>query len=816
MAGRPPISGELVVDLSTGIAGAYCTKVLADGGADVVKVEAPGGDPLRRWSASGAAIAEGDDAALFRFLGCSKRSALADPSLPEDVAFVRDLVAGADGVIWSPGSPLATHRDLAPGALRELAPQATVLTITSFGLAGPWADRPATEATLQAWSGSAGLRGEASGPPFIAGGRLGEWETGLVAAVAYLISRHRRVAAGVGELVDVSAFEAQCLTNAMYPVTYLSIAGRPMRDVRMVNLPNVHATKDGFVGFMVVTGQQWLDFAAMIERPDWVEDESLIRVINRVRRRAELLGWIDSWMGQRTSDEIAELATLFRIPVAVLGSGASLPRSDHLVEQGFFVENPRGGFVQPDVAYTLGGSTERRAVTAAPRLGEHTGELRASLLGTAGRSTALTGPAPVERPFGGLRVADFTANWAGPVIGQVLAGFGADVIRIESPRRPDALRSNTIRTMADDQWWEWSPLAHGPNTSKRGLTLDMASERGRELALRLIAECDVVVENYSPRVMDAWGFTAEVVLGANPRTIFLRAPAYGLHGPWRERVGYAQTIEMTAGLAWVTGPEDGPPDIPNGACDPIAGLHATIALLLALEHRRRTGEGTLVECPMVGGALNVAAEQVVEYSAYGVVLQREGNRSPVAAPQNAYRTATDDLPHDQGRWVLVSVETDAQWDALCGVLGRPAWAADPALTTHAERRRAHDAIDEHLAAWCASREADDIVEQLWSAGVPVGKVLLPHEVGANPQLAARGWFSTLRHPVTGDNVHGGFPAIFSAGPAPASLHAGAPPMLGQHNHEILGGLLGLTDVEIAQLEAAGVIGTDPGRGGLAW
>jgi crotonobetainyl-CoA:carnitine CoA-transferase CaiB-like acyl-CoA transferase len=605
---------------------------------------------------------------------------------------------------------------------------------------------------------------------------------------------------------------------AMYPVTYLSIAGRPMRDVRMVNLPNVHATKDGFVGFMVVTGQQWLDFAAMIERPDWAEDDTLIRVIHRVRRRRELLGWIDTWMGQRTSEEVAELATLFRIPVAVLGNGASLPHADHLVERHFFVANPHGGFVQPDVPYTFGAGARRRPPGPPPRLGEQTELARHVPRRDRAFTTPATSPGEpsAQRPFHGLRVADFTANWAGPVIGQVLAGFGADVIRIESPRRPDALRSNTIRSMGDDLWWEWSPLAHGPNTSKRGLTLDMSSERGRELALSLIARCDVVIENYSPRVMDGWGFTPEIVLGANPAAVFVRAPAYGMQGPWRDRVGYAQTIEMTAGLAWLTGPADGPPDIPNGACDPIAGLHATIALLLALEHRRRTGEGMLLECPMVGGALNLAAEQVLEHSAYGVLLEREGNRSPTAAPQNAYRTATDDLPEDQGRWVLISVETDAQWAALRSVLGEPAWAADPTLATLPGRRAAHDTIDEHLAAWCATRDADEIVEHLWSAGVPVGKVLLPHEIATNPQLAARRWFSTLHHPVTGDNVHGGFPAIFSAGPAPEQLHRGPPPMLGQHNHEILSEVLGLTEADIDTLEAAGVIGTDPGRGGLAW
>ena len=298
----------------------------------------------------------------------------------------------------------------------------------------------------------------------------------------------------------------------------------------------------------------------------------------------------------------------------------------------------------------------------------------------------------------------------------------------------------------------------------------MSSGRGRELALELLRHSDVAAENYSPRVVEEWGFTWDRLQSLNPALIFVRAPAYGLSGPWRERVGYAQTIEMTAGLAWVTGPKDAAPDIPNGLCDPNAGLHATIALLLALEHRRKTGEGMLLEVPMVGGALNIAGEQVVEYSAYGRLLERDGNRSPSAAPQGIYKSATDDLPFDQGRWVTIAVETEAQWHGLCRALGEPDWASAADLQTMAGRRAAHDAIDEALSTWCAPRDADAIVDALWAAGVPAAKVVLPHEQASNPQLLARQYFTTVTHPVTGENLHGGFPGDVLGGSG-----AGRPP-----------------------------------------
>lgn len=805
-----PLEGEVVVDLTGCLGGAYATKMLADAGAEVTIVEPPGGLALRRSSA--VTLPPGVDGTVWSFLACSKRSVAADPSRTGDVELVRRLVEGADGVVWSPDNPVALHPALAPDELRALAPGATVMTVTPFGLGGPWARRPATEATLQAMSGGTGQRGDLSTPPVLAGGRLGDWAAGMVAACSYLISRHRRVISGMGELVDLSALEANCLTMAMYPGTYHSIAGRPMRDVRVRNLPGIHAAKDGYVGFMVVTGQQWLDFAAMVEHPEWADDASLLSFVNRAARADTLLDGIDAWMATRTCGEIDEVASLFRIPVAVLGNGETLPLADHLVEHHWYIEHPGIAFLQPDVPYTLGApGAGRRSPQPPPAIGS-------TPLADAAACTVARQPASAAQvglPFAGLRVADFTTNWAGPIVSHILGMFGAEVIKVESAKRPDPLRFNTIKSFEDEAFWEWSPLQHGPNTSKLDLTLDMATGRGRQLALDLIRCSDVVLENFSPRVMEQWGLDAAAVLQANPSAIYVRAPAYGLSGPWRERTGYAQTIEMTAGLAWSTGFADGAPEIPNGPCDPIAGVHALIAALLALEHRRRTGEGMLVEAPMVGGALNVAAELVLEHSAHGVVLQRAGNRSAHAAPQGVYRCCDDDLPRDQGRWVVISVASDEQWTALVDVLGRPGWATDGALAALEGRRAAHDAIDDALSSFCATRLADEVVRIAWEAGVPAAKVLMPHEQLDLTQLGARGWWSTVDHPVTGPTTHGGFPAIFSAGPLPHALHRSPPPTLGQHNHQVLSGILGLSDEEIERLEAESVIGTRP-SGGSAW
>jgi crotonobetainyl-CoA:carnitine CoA-transferase CaiB-like acyl-CoA transferase len=804
-----PLEGYRVVDLSSGIPGAYATKVLADAGADVVKVEPPEGDFLRHWSTSGAEIAPGDDGALFQFLAGSKSSVVADPD--GDLSPVLELLAGADAAVWSRGSRLAELPALAPAALRARHPHLDVVAITPFGLDGPWAERPATEATVSALCGGpASYRGDVSFPPVLAGGRLTDWTGGMVAAVAALAARHRTLHTGVGQLVDVSLLESAILTQTMYAVTFQTTAGFPFRARRTATVPDIHPTADGYVGFMVVTGQQWLDFCVLVERPDWAEDEYLMKLTGRNARYGELRAAVDAWTSARTTAEIVDFAALLRVPVAPVGNGATVAGYDHFAATGAYVTNPRSGFVQPNLPYRLAGSPPP-PMRPAPRLGEHTGRV-ARRPPSSPVEVDSAGPAR-ERPFEGLRVLELTAFWAGPIVGNILGMLGADVIHIESVKRPDGMRFNSVKAMSEEGWWEWSPLFQGPNTDKRGVTLDLSSERGRQLARRLAAASDVVVENFSPRVLDEWGLDYDSLSSSNPGLVMLRMPAFGLSGPWRDRVGYAQTMEQVSGMAWVSGPADGPPVTLYGPADPIGGCHGLIGLLLALEHRRRTGKGMLVEAPQVGGVLNLAAEQVIEFSAYGALLHRSGNRSPWAAPQNTYLCADVDDDGLRDSWVVISVEHDRQWEALRDALGNPPWMKAPEFDAAAGRQAAAAAIDAELAAWCATRPASEIVACLSAAGVPVAPVLPAHQAGAIEQLVHRRFFEPVTHPVTGDALHSGFPARFSAGPE--RLHRRPAPMLGQHNGEILRELLGLDDAEIEQLGRDSVIGTRVG-GGHAW
>jgi crotonobetainyl-CoA:carnitine CoA-transferase CaiB-like acyl-CoA transferase len=788
------LDGMRVVDLSTEIAGPYCTKLLADAGADVVKVEPPEGDPLRAWRSG----------ALFEFLHTSRRGIVGAP----DDASVLDLCAAADVVVESGPPGLWRSQILEGGSLQERNPGLVIVSISPFGQDGPWAEWAATEFTLQAWCGSIATRGLPEAPPVAAGGRIGDWVSGTYAAVAAVAAWLEATRTGQGEHIDVALLDCMALTMNTYTTVFAEFLGwLPMRrPTRSIEIPSIEPTQDGYVAFTTNSAQQFADFLLLIGRPDMIEDTDLANAMGRFKRRDETLAMSHAHTLQHTTAELLEEATLLRIPSGPVGNGATVTGFDHFVASGTFVENPRGRFVQPRVPYRISG-LESRPFTASPDLGEHDGTIDwaprdrtpVDLVGSPERHDA---PGADPRPLSGLRVLDCTAWWAGPAATHMLASLGADVIKVESVTRPDLMRYTSTRRPPEDRWWEWGPLFHGANNNKRAVTLDLTRPEGRDLLLRLVDTADVLLENFTPRVMEQFDLGWEVLHERNPRLVMVRLPAYGLSGPWRDRTGFAQTMEGITGMAWVTGWPDGPPLLPRGACDPLAAMHAVFATMLALRDRAATGEGHLVEVTMIEAALNAAAEQVVEYGASGTLLGRNGNRGPNAAPQNLYACEG----HEE--WLALAIATDEQWVALRKVLDEPAWAADPALDTAAGRFAAHDEIDEHLGRWCATRDARELAEALAAQGIPAGYVEDARDIAHNPQLDARGFLEVEDHPITGPHPIPMVPFRYDRRDGSTWIYR-ASPTLGEHNDDILGGELGLTPEELAALREGAIIGDRP-------
>jgi crotonobetainyl-CoA:carnitine CoA-transferase CaiB-like acyl-CoA transferase len=749
------------VEISDRIAGAYCGKLFVDAGADVVKVEPAAGDPLRRFTATGAKPAEGSDSPLFSYLSAGKRSV---------TTLSEDLLAAADIVIVTGTRSAATAHGIDPARLLGARPDCVIVTISDFGWTGPWSERPATEFTLQADSGLTGFRGDPEGPPISIGGDLGEYMGATWAAYGAMALRRRVARGGPGGHLDLSMLEAITLMQSSEWLHSQLLKRPPVK--RSVEVPSIEPAKDGYVGISMVTGQQWLDFAAMVDCPDFTEIPQLRFQIGRWDYRDWIRERIDPWMRERTVSEIVELGQLFRLPLAPLGNGSTIPDMDHLQTRGVYIHNP-AGFRQPRAPWLM--SIARQApVRPAPAVGE------ADDVSLWAPRQSVPRTRSAEAPLAGVRVIDFTAFWAGPAAAHALAALGADVVKIESIQRPDGIRySGGMRTDVDD-WWEYGWVFHAMNTNKRSVTLDLQSDDGLRLVKELVRQADVVIENFSPRVMDQFGLGADTLLELNPRVVVVRMPAFGLTGPWRDRVGFAPTMEQIAGLAWVTGLPDGLPVAPRGACDPLAGAHAAFATLTALEFGDRTGQGQLVEVPMIETVLNVTAVQTMEFEVFGKVMKRRGNRGHGAMLQDVYRCAGED------NWIAVSVRTDDELSALAELIGGTG-------------------VD--VEEWLITQDVDDAVEKITAAGIPAAAVISPSLVTENPQLVQRGFFEHLEHPRTGAGLY----------PCPpfARLDDGrkwllrTPPTLGQHNEEVLTELCGLTGDDLRRLADEGVIGTRP-------
>ena len=801
MGDQPALDGIRVVDLGWGIAGGYATKLLADAGAAVVKVELPDGDPLRGYSASFSPI--DDHGPLFGFLNTTKQSVVLDYRSPEGRDRLLELYGTADLVIERSEPGELEGLDVGWEALAERRPDATMVSVSNFGRGGPWSRRPANEFTLMAIAGSTATRGQPGRTPFNAGGRIGEWMGGVTAAVAAAAALRRARRTGKGDHVDLSLLETITPTCTNVQTLWGSFTG-DYDTKALLEVPSVEPTRDGYVGFCVFTGQQWQDFTVLVGHPEWADDPQLSTMGGRIAAGQGIAEAIRNWTTARTTEEVVREATLLRIPVAPIGNGANLPEFDQFAQRGVYVPNPGGAFIQPRVPYR-NHSHPSAAFQPAPRLGQHTaevlGEIGADSSATARELAADPAASADALPLDGVRVVDMTAFWAGPYATLVLASLGADVIHIESVQRPDGMRFGSARTPADDSWWEFGPTFHHANVGKRSVTLDLTRPEGMELLHRLIAVSDALVENFSPRVIDQFGLDWDTVSTLNPRMVMARMPAFGLDGPWRDRVGFAQTMEQISGMCWLSGYPDTAPQLARGPSDPLAGLHAAYAVICGLHAREHTGKGSFVEATMVETALNAAAEQVVEYSATGHLMARDANHHPHACPQGVYACS-------DSRQIALSVETDQHWLGLLAAVPELDLDQVPESAALADRFSVRHAFDERLSRWCANLAASDVVERLISFGVPAAELENSRGGDRNPQVNARGFYEAVEHRLAGTHRFPAFPVRF--GRQPDRWFTRPAPTLGEHNTEVLGGLLGLGDEELARLEASQIIGDRPG------
>ncbi len=772
------LAGLRVVEIACDIAGPYSTKLLADLGAEVTKVEPPSGDPLRRWGPFPGGVEDPNRSGMFEYLNAGKRGATID--LDGDASGLRDLVAQSQLLV--DGLPPGTldRIGLGPATLEALRPGLVVVRISNFGQSGPLRDRVATPLTVQAAAGWVNIR-HPDKPPVQAGARISEYVAGGYAALGALTAlRHRSADRGIVE-VDVSVLEA-LLSTLPYPMLMaerMRKLGLP-RNTRAGAMLGIVRADDGWVGINCLTGQHWLDVCAMLGLQEY--DEQKVAIMLGGPERGEFFAKAQPWLSERTVAELVELCQAMRIPASPVNDGETALLCEQYVERGFFVKG--GGddwsFFRPGAPFRLS-RTPASPPHPAPRL-----DPQAPVAPTVtppdrpGSATA----ADASMPFAGVKVLDLSTFWAGAYLTCFLGAFGADIVKVESIQRPDGHRYSGAWSYEGDRWYERSAMWQGTNLNKRDITLDLTSERGRELARRLACEADVVVENFSPRVIDQFGLDYESLVTLKPDVIMVRMPGFGLQGPWRDYVGWAANIEQTSGMAAATGYADGPPCNLQGPADPIVGVHAGVALLAALEHRRSTGEGQLIEVAQIEVAACLAAEPIIEYSMNADVQPREGNRCR-GYLQGVYPTRDDD-------WVALCVRDEADRANMVKAMERPELP-----------HGSHDEFDAAVVEWTRTRTATEIVDALSAYQIPAERVLTADRMYDIAQLDARGFYQELEHPITGPHRYPGWP--FRITPGPVDHHRLPPPTLGQHNEEVLLGL-GLTGDQIDELRARKVIG----------
>jgi len=770
------LAGLRVLEVSLTVAGAYAGKLFADLGADVVLAEAGEGHPLRSGDSRDDTVSP-----FFRYLTAAKSTTTRPWT---------ELVDETDVLILE--SADTPDRAL----LRRLAERIVVVAVTPWGLTGPWAEqnRPWTEFTLQAEAGSLSNRGDPSSYPLALGGSEALWVAGSLAAAAGLGAVRGLERDGRGELIDLSLLEATTYAATLFTDVGATL-GETLRAptaARRPLLPSVEPASDGWVGFNLASAQNLENFLVLIGRPDWLGDEEMKTPLGRYRRAEEFTTAVHAWTEQLTVAEIIEAASALRIPCSPVHSAETILDDDHVRAREFYVPDASDGFRGPAVPFLFDGIRPQPGTV---------GVSPGSWAGFTPRQQRRTGSgdSPRSGPLSGLRVIEFSNWWVGSLAGTILGSLGADVVKIESTRRVDGARMLGGTITDHPRWWEFSWLYLGANHNKRAITLDFGLPAGRTLTERLIADADVVLENYAPRVFDSAGLGWDELRALNPRLVMLRMPAFGLSGPKQTMVGYAQTVEQFSGMCWRTGYPGESPVNPSGPADPMGGSNAAFAVLAALRRREQTGHGMLVEAPLVEAALTMTAEQVVRWTAEGTLLERDGNHGNGFAPQGVYACAGTE------QWLALSVVTDEQWRVLASYTGIPGWD-DAALLSSAGRYSQRYRLDEDLRVWSADRDAAATAADLVGRGVPAARAVDQRYVREQPQIAARGYFEEMAHPVHGSIRIPVLPFRFDRGPRWSRM---APPTVGQHNDEVLGKDLGLSESQIAALAEQGIIGEQP-------
>ncbi|MDT4892930.1 MAG: hypothetical protein QOE97_1965 [Pseudonocardiales bacterium] len=807
------LSGLRVLDLSRWIAGEYATKLLADFGADVIKIEKPGeGSLTRRVGPFPHDEPDPEASALFLHLNTDKRSVTADLHTSAGRETLLRLVDNADALVESFRPGHLERLELGPDVLHARNPRLVITRISPFGQTGPYRDWEATGIVLQAMGGPMHSTGELGRAPQRKPGHLEHYTIGRSAGAVTLGALFAAQRAGIGSVIDVSGHEVLLAGADRRAATLLAASYSGMNAPRGVrsahrgkgNFTGPFRARDGYVMLYVINAAHWNRLIEMISDGDPAFVERYRDRMSRLGDDAdEFTAYLKDWFAAHAKQQIMTDGEARRIPVTALLEIDELFHQPHARDRGAYVRARHS--VVGDLDYV--GPPWRmangyRLRTTAPLLGQHDATTWVDVPRAPASPTSSL--LATNYPLQGVRVLDLTVVWSGPGSTALLGDLGAEVIRAEGNDRTSrqVTAAFTKQTVAETGYHANMYPDSDPGTrpydrcaifnwharNKLAACMNLDTPEGHEAVLRLISICDVLVENNSNGVLEKLGIGHEELLVRNPRLIVARMPPMGMSGPMSNYLGYGPNFNALVGIAAMDGYEGETPESAgeNYHMDEAAPAGLAFAVLTALWDRRRTGRGGLIEFAQAENVMQEIGEYFLDYQLNDRNPPIRGNSDPHLL-QDVFRAVEDD------RWVAISIRDDQDWQALAKEIGGEGLD----LGASAAGRREHSRrLRDQIAAWAAPQSSERIVARLQSVGVPAGEVMTELRVLDDPHLRARGWFQERTHPAVGTHRYPG-PHWRADG---FDLAFGRPlPGFGEDNEYVYLDLLGYTAAEYAAL-----------------
>ena len=776
-----------VLEVAELVAGPYAAKLLADLGADVIKVEPRRGDEARRRGPfPPAAPADYEQSGLFLGLNTNKRSVALDLDEPADRAELEALVAEADIVIHSLSAHRAAQLGFDGATLLALHPKLVVCAVTPFGHLGPHAEWIGEEVSIVHGGGWGylipGDDTDPSAPPLTVYGHPASCQGGMVAAFATLGAYRKARITGVGEFIDLSTMAH---VSSMLEASFIawSYMGRvSMRnDGRILTPWHIYECSDGLIFLVTVEADQWERLVEMMGNPEWSQLEVFATVAARAENQDLLNVLISEWTAQHRVEELFHEGQRRRICFAPVFTMADLESQPHLHERGFFHRADHA--VAGELSY-LGAPFRMtpdpwQLRSTAPLLDEHRGAHFAA------RAEAIE-PAPTvapadrsSRPLEGLRVVDFSWVWAGPFCTMHLAYLGAEVIKIESAKRPSLARRLPIHPPELEPTLNTCGYFNQWDQGKKSVEVDLSDHAALETVLALVASADVVVDNFATGVMDRLGLSDDVLWATNPNVILASITGFGHTGPLRNYMGYGPTTAPLSGLTSMTGHVAGKPEEAGLSFgDPAAGLTAAFAVMAAVVSRDRGHEPARIDVSLWEATAVNAIDGWMGHTVGAPPVGRIGSRSLTAAPHGIFRCAGED------RWVSLACTSDAQWSRLAELIGASV-VDDPRFVNAADRKAHEDELESIVTSYTATRDRWDVTDELQAIGVASYPSLSCADIEINPTLTAREFWERFEHPEVGVRTHSGIPWR-TLNQSNGVLRRA--PLIGEHTAEVLDSL----------------------------